>query len=343
MRKKISIRFVGKDWDRLPPGQVPYPLDTILPQHYELDFSDSPDFVVSKESRDFFRSAVFRFPDAAVRLLFCGEAFAPDFNLFDYAIGFDHLNYNDRYFRMHTCNFFSFEFAYGSLEKSEQDIDRVLKMDRRFCNFIYSNGRSNPMRQEMFHLISKVGRVDAAGKLLNNYGEAIRKSDDWRASKIAFQSEYRFTISAENSRYPGYTTEKILNPMFALSIPIYWGNPRVGEYFNSDSFINVHAHDSLDHVVERVRELEEDKIKYEQVLRQPWMTKDQKLELQQNRDGFEFFIRNIFDQEPGEARRRGEGTWVWAYEQTFRSRTSASDLLDKIPFRKKLKKHFRKG
>lgn len=338
LRKKISIRFVGKDWDQLPLGQVPYPFDKVLPENYELVFDDKPDFVVSKESRDFYCSAILRFPEAPVRILFAGEAFTPDFNIFDYAIGFDHLEYTDRYFRMHTCNFFSFEFAYGSLDKSEKDIDRVLKMDRRFCNFIYSNGRSNPMRQEMFHLINEVGRVHAAGKLLNNYGAAIHKSDDWRASKIEFQGEYRFTISVENSRYPGYTTEKLLNPMFSLSIPIYWGNPRVGEYFNSDSFVNAHAYDSLEQVVDRVRELEQDPQLYEKVLRQPWMREDQKPAVEENRKAYEAWIKNIFDQDPRDARRRGEGTWVWAYEDTLRSRIQANTFVDKYLFRKKLRK-----
>ena len=37
------------------------------------------------------------------------------------------------------------------------------------------------------------------------------------------------TIAFENSSFPGYTTEKIFEPMLEGSIPIYWGNPRVDE------------------------------------------------------------------------------------------------------------------
>src|SRR5207249_8371440 len=50
------------------------------------------------------------------------------------------------------------------------------------------------------------------------------KGDMWQR-KRAFISQYKFTIAFENSSYPGYHTEKILDPMMVDSLPIYWGNP----------------------------------------------------------------------------------------------------------------------
>jgi glyoxylate carboligase len=45
-------------------------------------------------------------------------------------------------------------------------------------------------------------------------------------NKRQFQSEYKFSIAFENNahrpQYPGYTTEKIMEPMTVNSIPIYW-------------------------------------------------------------------------------------------------------------------------
>ena len=46
----------------------------------------------------------------------------------------------------------------------------------------------------------------------------------------------------------GYTTEKIFEPMIAQSIPIYWGNPRIGEDFNEKSFINCNKVDILEYL-----------------------------------------------------------------------------------------------
>ena len=41
-----------------------------------------------------------------------------------------------------------------------------------------------------------------------------------------------FTIAFKNDSYPGYTTEKIYEPMYVNSLPIYSGNPLVYRDFN---------------------------------------------------------------------------------------------------------------
>jgi hypothetical protein len=319
-KKLIRIRFVGKDWDSLRPGEVPYPFDGHLQNRYELEFSDQPDYVISKESRDFYASCVLGYPKAKVRILFAGEAVVPDFNLFDYAIGFDRLDFGDRYFRMNTFNFFSFDSTYGELSKSESQVDAILAQDRRFCNFVYSNGKSNLMRVEMFKALSSYREVDAAGALLRNTERRIETGENWMQAKVDFQKGYKFTAAIENSKYSGYTTEKILHPMSAGSIPIYWGNETVGLEFNQNAFINCHDFDDLDSVVDRVREVDRDDTLYEEILREPWMTPAQVEANVENADDFKTFLFNIFDQPEEAARRRGDGTWVWRYEDVMTQR-----------------------
>jgi hypothetical protein len=56
-------------------------------------------------------------------------------------------------------------------------------------------------------------------------------------------SEYKFVITMENSREDTYITEKITHGFVCGTVPIYWGSQRVGDYFNTDRFINV---DSVD-------------------------------------------------------------------------------------------------
>ena len=48
------------------------------------------------------------------------------------------------------------------------------------------------------------------------------------SNKMDFIKDYKFVISFENSSNPGYTTEKLIEPMLVNSIPIYWGNTEVG-------------------------------------------------------------------------------------------------------------------
>jgi len=57
-------------------------------------------------------------------------------------------------------------------------------------------------------------------------------------SKREIMRQYRFSICYENASYPGCTTEKILDAMFAGSVPIYLGDPRVKELVPKEAFID---------------------------------------------------------------------------------------------------------
>src|SRR5581483_66282 len=85
-----------------------------------------------------------------------------------------------------------------------------------------------------------------------------------------FISEYKFVISFENKRYPGYLTEKIVEPMLVNSIPIYWGDPMVDNEFNPKSFINVSDFESVDKAIQHIIELDQNDEKYKSYLREPW-------------------------------------------------------------------------
>jgi len=50
-------------------------------------------------------------------------------------------------------------------------------------------------------------------------------------------NEYMFSIALENARYRTYITEKILDCFATGTIPIYWGAPDIGDYFNEDGII----------------------------------------------------------------------------------------------------------
>lgn len=57
-------------------------------------------------------------------------------------------------------------------------------------------------------------------------------------SKRAVLQRYRFCICYENASYPGYLTEKMLDAMFAGSVPIYQGDPQVTRLVPADTFVD---------------------------------------------------------------------------------------------------------
>lgn len=119
----------------------------------------------------------------------------------------------------------------------DADAEKVMASKTKFCNFLYSH--KVPYREAFFTQLSKYKKVDAPGRSMNNMSgiDMLYSGDKWEV-KRKFLSPYKFTIAFENDIYPGYQTEKLYDAMLAGSIPVYFGDPFVGEIFNTESFIN---------------------------------------------------------------------------------------------------------
>ena len=48
---------------------------------------------------------------------------------------------------------------------------------------------------------------------------------------------YRYSVVIENSRESGYFTEKIIDALLLETVPIYWGAPDIGEYFDTTGML----------------------------------------------------------------------------------------------------------
>lgn len=66
------------------------------------------------------------------------------------------------------------------------------------------------------------------------------------------QFNCRFVLVVENSRLRNYFTEKLLDALLAQCIPLYWGCPNIGDFFDAAGIIQV---DSVDAVVAACAEL----------------------------------------------------------------------------------------
>ena len=117
------------------------------------------------------------------------------------------------------------------------DPGQILAAKTKFCNFLYSH--RVPYREAFFKQLSAYKKVDAPGHSMNNMPAIDTRyaGDKWEV-KRQFLSPYKFTIAFESDTFPGYQTEKLYDAMLAQSIPIYCGDPFIGEIFNTRSFIN---------------------------------------------------------------------------------------------------------
>jgi len=205
-----------------------------------------------------------------VKIFYTGENVIPDMSKCDLAFGvnLEEDVKNKKYVRL-PCYLWSL------------DIHTLLKKNKtkktKFCNFIYSNDCYT--RNNFFKRLSKYKRVDAPGKCMNNMPpidsatpEESRGKTNWEQKKINFLKDYKFTISFENTITEGYSTEKITNPMGAGSIPIYYGNPRIAEEFNEESFLILKSTKKKDirELITKIIEIDQDDKLYDEILKRPW-------------------------------------------------------------------------
>lgn len=193
-----------------------------------------------------------------VKIFFTGENERPDFTECDYALSFDYSD-NPRNYRFPLYSIYD---DVNKLTKPKPDFEEIFTQKTKFCNFIYSNP-ANPVRNNFFKKLSKYKKVDSYGKLYRN-------AEFYSDNKLDILNDYKFTIAFENDSYPGYTTEKIFEPMLKYSMPIYWGNPLIGKEFNAKSFINYFDFDDEDSVIDFIIQVDNDIDKYYEIYKQPY-------------------------------------------------------------------------
>lgn len=242
-----------------------------------------------------------------VRIFWTGENIQPDFNICDYAIGFSHMTYEDRYMRIPLYYFYERDYQMARKKHliSNEEIEKKIK----FCNFVYSNKDASPEREQFLDLLSEYKKVDSGGRYRNNVGGPVQ-------DKYEFQLGYKFSIAFENSSTSGYTTEKILQAFSAGTIPIYWGNPKVGEDFNEKAFINCHNYKSLDEVVEVVKKIDNDNKLFKKYLMQPIGNVDQFPE--NSLEKYREYVIYICKQNPKDAIRRNNVFWGEKYQSRMK-------------------------
>ncbi|WP_237416386.1 glycosyltransferase family 10 domain-containing protein [Helicobacter saguini] len=210
-KKKIKMRIVD---DYRPDTKEDFYNNSLiksLQEKFDIEYSSNPDFIIY--SQEGFKHLNYD----CVRIFYTGENIRADFNVADYAIDFDYMDFGDRHLR-HTL------FDYKSVEKSRPLSDSNIESKSKFCCMLASNCISTAsFRGIFFDKLNAYKRVDSGGAYKNNIGHRIE-------NKIEWLKDYTFNICFENSSYPGYLSEKLADAFIAGCVPIYWGDTslRVG-------------------------------------------------------------------------------------------------------------------
>ncbi|RDU61459.1 glycosyltransferase family 10 domain-containing protein [Helicobacter sp. MIT 14-3879] len=247
----------------------------ILRKKYHVEYSDNPDYILysilGNEHLQY----------DCVRIFHTQENIAPDFNIADYALCSDYIDFLDRYTRMpHFVFDYYHEDLHLSMKKHEISTQEI-ESKQKFCSFLVSNPYGEGMRDYFFEELCKYKKVDSGGRWKNNIGGGIDSIyshckvpfRDFPRLKREFISQYKFHLCFENISSPGYITEKLFTAFGAKTVPIYWGDSSIsphspyfsdkpksngqGEYIiNPKAYINVHNFSSLQEAIEYIIEVD---------------------------------------------------------------------------------------
>ena len=311
IKKHIKIDYVDF-WPGL--DKETFVFTNVLRKYYDVEISESPDYVFCSCFGG--SSDHFKYP-GAVKILYLGENIVPDFNLYDYAIGFNYIEFEDRYIRLPLYALYT-DSIKPALDKHTFS-DEYYLAKKGFCNYVISNPSAAPERDAMIDALNKYKTVDSGGKYRNNVGGPV-------PNKKAFAEKYRFTMAFENSSTPGYTTEKILEAFSAQTIPIYWGSTRVAEEFNQESFINCNDYSSFEEVVERVKEINENDELFLKMIKTPAIVEG-RMAYEYIKDSYlDDFFRNIVEQEHDRAIRRNMVYFGLRYQNDMKKNKDAEGV-----------------
>ena len=280
--QKKTIRVLFTDSSNIQSLKI----KSLLEKHFILDSNPPHDYVIYGD----YEYKYLKYD--CIRIHYCVELGTADFELDDYVIGYDYLDFGDRYIRY---PYYLFRVSSISALYQTKDIQSANNyLERGFCSYLSSNPLAMSNRDQFFELLSHYKKVNSGGRHLNNLDYIV-------VNKLDFLYKHKFNIASENSIYDGYTTEKIVDAFEAKTIPIYIGNPLIELEFNPKSFINASNFESLQDLVDYVKYIDNNEIEYMKMLAEPKILEKS---LVPKEIELESFLLKIFSQDSEKARRR---------------------------------------
>ena len=166
----------------------------LLSKKYDIVYAKKPDFLLFGPFNDETAKTNW-FDYDCVRIFYTGENVRTDFNVADYGVDYDYMDFGDRH--LHYPLF----VLYGGVKEN----------------------RPLNKREKFFDKLNTYKKVDSGGRHRNNIGHFVANKHEWLQN-------YKFNLCFENASFPGYLTEKLFDAYNAGCVPIYWGDTslRVG-------------------------------------------------------------------------------------------------------------------
>ena len=263
------------------------------------DIKENFEVEITKENPDYMIFSVFGCEyllpkyNSSIKIAFFTENQIPDLTEADYALGFGHLNHLDRYF-----SYPYIAFLLHLKNRTEKDFkaarDKVLNSPKRqkFCGAVISNPIG--FRFKFIKILNKYKKIDNGGRHHNTVGGAVK-------IKREFLEQYKFSIAMENSEADGYASEKIIDALWAGTIPIFYGDYMIDEYINPKCYILIRDNYEINEKIEYIKKIDNDDNLYRSMLKEKVFIDDFFVDNIENER--KKFLLHIFEQKKEFAKR----------------------------------------
>lgn len=126
-----------------------------------------------------------------------------------------------------------------------RELDRKIHAKTKNLSIIASQ-KSDYIGQKLRHEIIDRFRGQIDGIFGHGYQEL--------ENKIEGLGEFRYSLVIENCRTDYYFTEKLIDCFVTGTVPIYWGCPSIGNFFDTSGIISFSDIDELPHIISSLSE-----------------------------------------------------------------------------------------
>lgn len=130
------------------------------------------------------------------------------------------------------------------------DWDTFNPEKRKQISFITSNKGWAPGHQIRLSIWDGLEDVED----LNGFEILKHMSPPRAPSKNFLFENAKYSITLENQKLENWITEKVIDCFASKTIPIYWGCPNIGDYFNTDGIITFDTLEELKDILDNLEE-----------------------------------------------------------------------------------------
>ena len=111
------------------------------------------------------------------------------------------------------------------------------KFQASFLTSSKSSCYGHKYRQDIFKILPDIINCHNHGHSSTPLPISKHRSPPYLLDKMPLLVPFQYSITMENAQHNNYFSEKLLDAFATKTLPVYWGCPNIGDFFNKDGIL----------------------------------------------------------------------------------------------------------